>query len=141
MEPTALDLDTSDESSSHTSSASSASSKDLMRSMSVEQRDEFLNNLVKTSKAPPATAFVLPADEILTAQLSANKLGFYTRVFDLKKSGEGWLFIGMDKQSVDDLFAGVESGAKKDVGGGGFKAVASGVVAGAVATWTGLAFA
>lgn len=142
MEPTALDFDTPEEPSpSHTSSASS---KHLMRSMSVEERDEFLNSLVKTSRSPPATAFVLPVGEILTAQLSASKLGFHTRVYeqhDLKKSGEGWLFIGMDRQAVEDLFISVESGAKKNVGGVGFKAVASGVVAGAVATWTGLAFA
>lgn len=138
VEPTALDLNATQEPSPN--HVSSASSKHLMRSMSVEERDEFLNNLVKTSKAPPATAFVLPIGETLSAQSAANKLGFYSRVFDLN-NGEGWLFIGMNREAVEDLFTGVESGVKKNVGGGGFKAVAGGVVAGAVATWTGLAFA
>lgn len=137
-EPTVLELDTTKNSS--LTHVNSDGSKHLMRSMSVEERDKFLDNLVKTSKAPPATAFVLPIGETLSAQSSAKKLGFYSRVFDLK-SGEGWLFIGMDREAVDDLFTSVESGVKKNASGGGFKAVASGMVAGAVATWTGLAFA
>lgn len=124
-------------SSSHFSS-SSTGSQPLARSMSVEERHTFLNNLAATSQAPPATVFVLPIAEIPAEQQSAMKLGFYCRSVVLM-NGLGWLIIGMDQQAVEGLFASVQ-GTAKGISGGALRAAAGGAVAGAVATWTGLAF-
>lgn len=140
MEPTSVDLVATQEE-SDASQGSSASSNHLMRSMSLEERHVFLNNLVETSKAPPATVFVLPLDEIPAVQQAATKLGFYCRVYDLE-NGEGWLIIGMDRQAVDGLFVGVESGDKEEKKTGSvFRAAVGGAIAGSMAAWTGLAFA
>lgn len=140
MEPTSVDLVATQEVLT-ASRGGSASEKKLMRSMSVEERHAFLNDLVTTSKAPPATVFVLPMDEIPAARQSATKLGFYCRVHDLE-NGEGWLIIGMDAQAVEDLFDGMEGGTKETKKtSGGLRAVVGGAIAGGVATWTGLAYA
>jgi len=122
------------------SQGDSASSKHVMRSMSMEEREAFLNELVQSSKVLPATVFVLPIDEIPEAQKSATERGFYCRVHDLE-NGDGWLIIGMDGQAVDALLVGVEGDAKdKSDAGGGFRAVVGGVIVGSMATWTGLAY-
>lgn len=121
-----------------TSMVNSISGKHLMRSMSADERHEFLNDLVKTSKAPPATVFVLPMGEIHMVQRSARSLGFHSHVVPFG-NGEGWIIIGMDGQAVEDLCGKVEIGVKDEYGGK-LKAAAGGAFAGAVATWTGLAF-
>jgi len=139
MEPMPIDLGATQEV-SIASQSSSASSNHLMRSMSLEERHAFLNDLVESSKAPPATVFVLPMDEIPEMRKSATERGFHCRVHDLE-NGDGWLILGMDGQAVDNLFAGVKGGVKeKDVSGGGFRAAVGGVIIGSVATWTGLAY-
>jgi hypothetical protein len=108
--------------------------------MSLEERHAFLNDLVKSSKAPPASVFVLPVDEISEMRKSAIERGFHCRVHDLK-NGDGWLIVGMDRQAVEDLFVGVEGGGKeKDASGGGFRAAVGGAIFGSVATWTSLAY-
>jgi hypothetical protein len=124
------------------SQGNSASSHHLMRSMSLEEREAFLNDLVQTCKAPPASVFVLPMDEILGAKQSAIKRGFHCHVHDLE-NGDGWLIIGMDSQAVESLFEGIEGRAEDRMngGGGGFKAAMGGAIAGSVATWTTLAYA
>lgn len=119
---------------------SSATSKHLMRSMSVEERHDFLDGLVRTSKAPPASVFVLPMGEIQSTEISATHLGFHCRTIDLG-NGEGWLIMGMEMKAVEVLFTSVQGDASKKNGGCCFKAAAGGAVAGAVATWTALAFA
>jgi hypothetical protein len=141
VEPLSIDLVSTQEVSA-ASQDSSASSHELLRSLSLEQRHAFLNDLVTTSKAPPANVFVLPMEEIPAVQQLATKLGFHCRVHDLE-NGDGWLIIGMDGQAVESLFVGVEGGTKerKIASGGAFKAVVGGAIAGGVATWTGLAYA
>jgi hypothetical protein len=140
MEPTSVDLVATQEE-SDAPQGSSASSNHLMRSMSLEERHVFLNNLAETSKAPPATVFVLPLDEIPEVQQAATKLGFHCRVYDLE-NGEGWLIMGMDRQAVNGLFVGVEGGDKEEKNAGSvFRAAVGGAIAGTMATWTGLAFA
>lgn len=138
-EPTPIDLLATQEVST-ASQSSSASSNHLVRSMSLEERHAFLNDLVKSSKAPPASVFVLPVDEIPEMRKSAIERGFHCRVHDLK-NGDGWLIVGMDRQAVEDLFVGVEGGGKeKDASGGGFRAAVGGAIFGSVATWTSLAY-
>jgi hypothetical protein len=114
----------------------------MLRQLSVEERHAFLNDLVETSKAPPATVFVLPVEDIPEVRQCAIGLGFHCRVHDLE-NGDGWLIIGMDKQAVEGLFAGVDGGVKEkaNLARGGFKAAVGGAIVGSVATWTGLAYA
>ena len=138
MEPTSIDLVATHETST-TSEAGSASANKLMRSMSLEEREKYLNNLATTSKAPPATVFVLPMDEIPQQQRHATELGFHCRVHDLE-NGEGWFIVGMDGQAVEDLFAGVEA-EKNASGGEGFGSAVRGAIAGSVGTWMVLAYA
>lgn len=112
--------------------------------MSFEERASFLDDLVNNSRAPPASVFTLPMTEIYSVEQSAIKRRFHCRVVDLQNgSGDGWLILGMDRYAVEALFAGVQGGLEKSepkAGGGGFRAVAGGAVAGAVAAWGGLAF-
>lgn len=128
------------------STSSTNTAKPLMKTMSWEERGSFLDELCRNSRAPPASVFTLPMSEIYSVEQSALKRRFHCRVVDLKNSsGDGWLILGMDKDAVEALFAGLQGGILKTpepkVGGGGFRAVAGGAVAGAVATWGGLAFA
>jgi hypothetical protein len=141
MEPTSVGLVATQEE-SIASQASCASSTHLMRSMSLEERQAFLNQLAETSKAPPPSVFVLFMDEIPALQQTASKLGFHCRVHDLE-NGEGWLIIGMDRQAVENLFVGVKGGVKEEKNntGGVFRAAVGGAFAGSVATWTTLAYA
>ena len=142
MEPGSTDLIATQEEPA-APQTSSASCNQLMRSMSREERDIFLNDLVQTSKASPASVFVLPMEEIPKERQSATSLGFHCRVHDLE-NGDGWLIIGMDRQAVEALFIGVEGGVKeqtKPARGGGFKAAVGGAFVGSVATWTTLAYA
>ena len=125
-------------------SSTSTYPKPLMKSMSFEERATFLDDLVNNSRAPPASVFTLPMTEIYSVEKSAIKRHFHCRVADLQNgTGDGWLILGMDKEAVEALFDGITGGLKKiepKAGGGKFKAIAGGAVAGAVATWGGLAF-
>lgn len=124
-------------------SSTSTNPKPLMKSMSFEERAIFLDDLVDNSRAP-ASVFTLPMTEIYSVEQSAVKRRFHCRVADLQNgTGDGWLILGMDKEAVEALHAGIRGGLKKPepkVSGGGFRAIAGGAVAGAVATWGGLAF-
>jgi hypothetical protein len=112
----------------------------LARSMSVEERTTFLDGLSELSRGPPATVYSIHVLELQHMADSAVKLGFHTGVV-LPKTGprdEGLLILGRDLQAVEDLAARLSHESPKQ---SGVRAIAGGVVAGAVATFTGLALA
>lgn len=112
----------------------------LARSMSVEERAAFLDGLSELSRGPPATVYSIHVLELQHMAESAMKLGFHTGVV-LPKTGpreEGLLVLGRDLRAVEDLAARLSQESPKQ---SGVRALAGGVVAGAVATFTGLALA
>ncbi|KAI9467125.1 hypothetical protein BJY52DRAFT_48854 [Lactarius psammicola] len=112
----------------------------LARSMSVEERTAFLDGLSELSRGPPATVYSIHVLELQHMVESATKLGFHTGVV-LPKTGpreEGLLILGRDPRAVEDLAARLSQEGPKQ---SGVRAIAGGVVAGAVATITGLALA
>jgi len=112
----------------------------LARSMSVEERTTFLDGLSELSRGPPATVYSIHVLELQHMAESATKLGFHTGVV-LPKTGpreEGLLVLGRDLRAVEDLAARLSQEGPKQ---SGVRAIAGGVVAGAVATFTGLALA
>lgn len=112
----------------------------LARSMSVEERTVFLDGLSGLSRGPPATVYSIHVLELQHMAESARKLGFHTGVV-LPKTGpreEGLLVLGRDLRAVEDLAARLSQEGPKQ---SGVRAIAGGVVAGAVATFTGLALA
>jgi len=113
----------------------------LARSMSIDERAAFLEGLVEVSRGPPATVYTIPVHELPRIAESSVKLGFHTgTVLPTTGSGEGGLLIlGRDLGAVQDLFAKLsQDGAPQQ---SGVRAMASGAVAGAVATFAGLALA
>jgi len=115
----------------------------LARSLSVLERDAFLNGLMQAGHAPPAAVFAMHMDEIYQIQHAAAKVNFYSRVVPNIEGGEnGWLILGSDHQAVQLLFEGVSARGRDrpTANGGRLSAVAGGAVIGAVATFTGLAF-
>jgi hypothetical protein len=113
----------------------------LARSMSIDERTAFLEGLVEVSRGPPATVYTIPVHELHRIAESAVTLGFHTgTVLPTTGSGEGGLLIlGRDFGAVKDLFAKLsQDGAPQQRG---VRAMAGGAVAGAVATFAGLALA
>jgi hypothetical protein len=116
----------------------------LARTLSVEERAAFLDGLIDSTRAPPASVFSLPMNEIYQIQHAAAKVGFYSRVVPSKaEGGEGWLILGSDDRAVHLLFEGISQRQQENqrrTGGRGLTVAAGGAVVGAVATFTGLAF-
>ncbi|KAI0068556.1 hypothetical protein BV25DRAFT_1866549 [Artomyces pyxidatus] len=117
------------------------STRRLARSMSIEERAAFLNGLAEISRSPPATVYTVPLPELPSIQRSATRLGFHTRVVTPEKGSKetnGLLVIGTDVHAVEKLF---DKLTREVQGGSGLRSAAGGAVVGAVATFTGLAFA
>jgi len=117
-----------------------ASALPLARSMSVEERMTFLDGLAEVSRGPPATVYSIHIHELHHVAESARKCGFHTGTV-FHKTGtmeEGLLILGRDLRAVEDLLAKLSRETPKQ---SGIRAVAGGAVAGAVATFTGLALA
>ena len=109
----------------------------LARSMSMEERTSFLDGLAELSRAPPATVYAIQAHELRQIAESATRLGFYTGVVLPESAEEGLLILGRDLWAVKTLLARLSRDTQKS----GIRAMAGGAVAGAVATFTGLALA
>ena len=105
--------------------------------MSMEERTSFLDGLAELSRAPPATVYAIHAHELGYIAKSATSLGFYTGTVLPESAEEGLLILGRDLGAVKDLLARLS----RDPQQSGIRAMASGAVAGAVATFTGLALA
>lgn len=113
----------------------------LTRTMSMEQRTAFLDGLSELSRGPPATIYAVHTHELQQIAESAAKLGFHTGTVPPKVGSgeEGLLILGRDFGAVQDLLARLSGdGAPQQ---SGIRAMAGGAVAGAVATFTGLALA
>ena len=113
----------------------------LARTMSMEERTAFLDGLSELSRGPPATVYAIHAHELQQIAESAAKLGFHTGTVPPKVGSgeEGLLILGRDFEAVRDLLARLSGdGAPQQ---SGIRAMAGGAVAGAVATFTGLALA
>ncbi|TFY78247.1 hypothetical protein EWM64_g5766 [Hericium alpestre] len=115
----------------------------LARSMSMVEKEAFLNGVAHISKAPPVSIYVVPLVDLYILQTSAAKVSFKTRALEPRKgSGEtnGILVIGSDDAAVQKVYDRLALDVKKK----GMRAInvaAGGAVVGAVATFTGLAFA
>ncbi|KAF7969939.1 hypothetical protein HWV62_25557 [Athelia sp. TMB] len=120
------------------SQISSTNSRPLVRSMTVEERHDYLDHLTSTALAAPPSIFVLKSAELAGEQLSAQKLGFHSRSIALA-NGLGWLTIGMDEEAVQNVYHAIQGSANSSFGSAARAAVA-GAVAGAVITFVGLAY-
>ena len=109
----------------------------LARSMSMEERTTFLDGLAELSRAPPATVYAIHAHELRHIAESAARLGFHTGTVLPESAEEGLLILGRDLGAVKDLLAKLSRDSQQS----GIRAIAGGAVAGAVATFTGLALA
>jgi hypothetical protein len=109
----------------------------LARSMSMDERSAFLDGLGELSRTPPATVYALHAHELRQIAESATRLGFYTGIVLPESAEEGLLILGRDLRAVQNLLAKLS----RDPQPSGIRAMAGGAVAGAVATFTGLALA
>jgi hypothetical protein len=112
----------------------------LVRSMSLEERTAFLDRLAEVSWGPPATVYSIHAHDLHRMAEAARNLGFHTGSVLLETGSreEGLLILGRDVRAVEDLLAKLSRETPKQ---SSIRAVAGGAVAGAVATFTGLALA
>jgi hypothetical protein len=110
----------------------------LIRSMSLEQREDFVSNL---RTASDATVYIVPSADIRDIQTSAVKLGFHAKIIVSAddKDPEALLVLGGEEKSVQTLFNRVEKESKKP-SAGRLRVAAGGAVVGAVGAWAGLAF-
>lgn len=119
--------------------------KPLSRSMSFEQRSLFLQQLSHSSSTAPATLLSLPLADLDSVRNDAEKIGFHVRILPSREDHTKWVALGTEEEAVDLLaekFLEEERRTTRAKGKGRkLTAVAGGVVFGAVATWTGLAFA
>jgi hypothetical protein len=109
----------------------------LARCMSMEERTTFLDGLAELSRAPPATVYAIHAQELPHIAESATRLGFHTGTMLSESAEEGLLILGRDSAAVENLL----SNLSRDSHQSGIRAMAGGAMAGAVATFTGLALA
>ncbi|KAF8622151.1 hypothetical protein AX15_007269 [Amanita polypyramis BW_CC] len=128
--------------------AKASTTRPLIRSMSMEEREAFVGSLNQVSNA---TVYVLPKADIFEVQQAAAKVGFRSRVVmneEDKSDLQALLVLARDDNSVKWLFGRIEKEdreaimAKKQAqrSGHAISLVASGAVLGAVGAWAGLAF-
>lgn len=116
---------------------SPASAPPLARCMSMEERTSFLDGLAELSRAPPATVYAIHAYELPHIAESATRLGFHIGTMLSESAEEGLLILGRDSAAVENLLSKLSRDSQQS----GIRAMAGGAVAGAVATFTGLALA
>jgi hypothetical protein len=116
---------------------SPAAAPPLARCMSMEERTAFLDGLAELSRAPPATVYAIHAQELPHIAASATTLGFHTGTMLSASAEEGLLILGRDSAAVENLLSKLSRDSQQN----GIRAMAGGAVAGAVATFTGLALA
>ncbi|PSR73425.1 hypothetical protein PHLCEN_2v10717 [Hermanssonia centrifuga] len=116
-------------------------SQTLHRTLSAEERQNFLQRLATATKSSPANVYVLNATDIPGMAKEAKERGFYARTFIPKEQSadekQGLLVLGRNREAVDALL----DKSAADTATNGFKSCVAGVVVGAVATWGSLAFA
>lgn len=111
----------------------------LARSTSLDERTAFLDGLTELSRGP-AAVYAIHVHELQQIAESAVKFGFHVGIVPPKTgSGEGLLILGRDFGAVEDLHARLSG--DEVLHQSSIRAMAGGAVAGAVATFTGLALA
>ncbi len=119
----------------------------LVRTMSMEERYNFVDFITNTPEA--AQVYRLPKADIPAIKKSATTSGYFALTVDIVNDSqggeveEGYLVLGKNDRAVRRLMQSVYYDELKKSGGGrsSLKAAAGGAVVGAVATFTGLAFA
>ena len=127
----------------------------VIRLFGLEERNALLNELHKTSKTPPVIVGVFRKRDIARIKRLAETTGFHACLVNVSgpiaemNPGEGWLVLGQEERLVLLLKEEMEC-RRKDSGFGGrrqgkgsgqvLRAVAGGIVLGAVATVVALAF-
>ncbi|EGO27989.1 hypothetical protein SERLADRAFT_462364 [Serpula lacrymans var. lacrymans S7.9] len=113
----------------------------LARTMSVEERNAFVGKLTQASTIAPAMLFGVPRSNLAEEQQNARKVGFYSEVLPSDQDDQVWLILGRDEKAVELLARRFQEETKQEKKNGGrLRAAAGGVMIGAVATWSGLAF-
>ncbi|KAF7432787.1 hypothetical protein PC9H_004730 [Pleurotus ostreatus] len=118
----------------------------LVRTMSMEERSNFVDFITNTPEA--AQVYRLPKADIPAIKKSATVSGYFALTVDIVNDSqggeleEGYLVLGKDDRAVRRLMQSVYYDELKKSGGGksSLKAAAGGAMVGAVATFTGLAF-
>lgn len=116
----------------------------LSRSMSMVEREAFIDNLTHTY-ASKAVIHIVPKLDIAIIQHSAGKIGLHNRVIVENSGDDGWLILGNDEKAVQRLFNRVKAGLDREAnvregGTSGLTVAAGGAIVGGLATFTGLAF-
>lgn len=106
----------------------------LLRSMSMEERLNFLDKLKQNTKHT-AQVFIMDRNEALGALDEARRQGFYGGAHVPSQGGDAFLVLGMDREAVDALLETVRAER-----GSPMKNCVAGAVAGAAAMWAGLAY-
>jgi len=128
----------------HLSNLSVSTSRPLVRSASVDAREDFLNDLDCMAAISPVSVYVVSIEDLPTLERTAVKVGFHTSAI-LSRPGEtnALLIVGIDGAAVESLrsqlardFEGSQHGTRASA----IKTMASGAVAGAALLFTGLAF-
>ncbi|KAI0322493.1 hypothetical protein OF83DRAFT_1093551 [Amylostereum chailletii] len=118
------------------------SAQPLTRTESEVEREVFLDRLGQISKHSPAAVYVVPTADLVVVTASARKLRYCTRTVTpgspASMGTDSFLVIGMDEEAVNVLYDRLSSDGRS--GKRVLNAAAGGAVAGAVATFTGLAF-
>ncbi|KAJ3878367.1 hypothetical protein F5051DRAFT_405931 [Lentinula edodes] len=122
------------------SPSSTTAPRPLARTMSMEERAGFIAHLEELSSAK---AYVLSRADLTELQGRAPQ-GLYTRFLMDEEAGRNVLVVGRDEVDTERLYQTLNSEkqqARYATRGVSMKSAAGGAVVGAVATFTGLAFA
>lgn len=113
--------------------------KPLGRTMSMEERDNFLQHMQQNAKAG-AQVFTMPRELLEDSVKQAQKVGFHAASFwrEDEQAGDGYIVLGMDKGAVRDL---VKQAAVEGKAASPLKTGMAGAAAGAVAMLATLAYA
>ncbi|KAJ3854926.1 hypothetical protein EV368DRAFT_35801 [Lentinula lateritia] len=122
------------------SPSSTTAPRPLARTMSMEERAGFIAHLEELSSAK---AYVLSRADLTELRGRAPK-GLYTRFLMDEEAGRNVLVVGRDELDTERLYQTLDAEKQQTMyatRGVSMKSAAGGAVVGAVATFTGLAFA
>lgn len=118
----------------------------IVRSVSMNAREDFLNDLDRVTTHPPVSVYIVSGADLEQLQSSATKVGFRTATAILEKSAqedEALLIVGMDDAALGDVRGRLVQGdpATSECSkpkGYSLAQVAGGVMVGAAAVFAGL---
>lgn len=118
----------------------------LNRTYSVQRREEFMESLEEKLDRPKTIIVPISPEDIEAVKEEALKHKLHARIIRLissksaKEERDGWLVIGADRTTVEEVFERVKADEQKKRKGILPKTLASGAL-GAVATWIVMAYA